>query len=442
MAHDTEYDVAVIGGGIAAVSAAVFLRRAGLGVVCVENEPYPHHRVGESLDWSSPWLFEQVGLSPEGLLADGVATPKNHIVVTEVGKAPWQAKPWSFLKSAPVCFATSTLHVDRTALDQRIYEHAVALGAEFIWERASTVEVDGDRVRAVTTTGGRRITARWFVDATGTAGLFAKALAVPRTYYGEPKVALWTYFDTPLSTPGTTFFVDNSDRYLHWVWDIPITPTRTSIGFILPAESMKARRHAGANVGEILRTELGRFERFDALLRDQPDVKVASTSYQPYVTTRACGANWLMIGEAASMPDPLTGNGVTSAMRHARYAAMVIAKAGDAAEIPAPRRQWYTTHVRRLGHAFNRSIERAVYQPGIRLGLGLMPSTLIYTIFGFFMNALYTRFDPQGPFGMAAFGVLFAGVRLWIDGWSLLARTVLRLRGPVTRRIAAAVVAR
>jgi len=27
-----------------------------------------------------------------------------------------------------------------------------------------------------------------------------------------------------------------------------------------------------------------------------------------------------MVGEAASMPDPLTGNGVTSGIRHARHA--------------------------------------------------------------------------------------------------------------------------
>lgn len=434
-------DVAIIGGGIAALSAAIFLRHAGLTVVCVESEPYPHSRVGESLDWSSPWLLEQLGVAPDGLIDDGVATYKNHIVVTEVGKAPWQAAPWAFLKRSPIRFATSTLHVDRAALDQRIYERAVALGAAFVWERATDVEVDGDRVRSVTTATGRRITARWFIDATGTVGLFAKALAVPRTYYGEAKVALWTYYDTPQSTLGTTFFVDNGDRYLHWVWDIPISPKRTSVGFILPAESMKARRHGGSSVTEILHAELGRFERFDSLLRDQPDATVAAVSYQPYVTRRACGANWLMIGEAASMPDPLTGNGVTSAIRHARFATEVIVAVGDGETLPERQQQWYSTHVRRLGHAFNRSIERAVYQPSIRWGLGLMASTLIYTIFGFFMNALYTRFNPRGPIGMTVFGALFALVRLWIDGWSLVARAMLRLRGAAARPSGAVVAA-
>ncbi|MEO8083805.1 MAG: NAD(P)/FAD-dependent oxidoreductase [Ardenticatenales bacterium] len=438
---DHQHDVAIIGGGIAALSAAIFLRRAGLNVACVESVPYPHHRVGESLDWSSPWLLEQLGVAPDGLIDDGVATPKHHIVVNEIGRAAWQARPWPFLTLRPMRFATSTLHVDRTALDQRLYERACALGTTFIWERATEVDVDGDRVTAVTTASGRRITARWYIDATGTVGLFGKTLAVPRTYYGEPKVALWTYFDTPPSTLGTTFFVDNANRYLHWVWDIPISPVRASVGLVLTAEAMKSRRHGGASVRDILRTELGRFERFDALLRDQPDAEVVATSFQPYVSRRSCGANWLMVGEAASMPDPLTGNGVTSAMRHARYAAAVIAKAGAEAAIPARQRRRYEAHVRRLGHAFNRSIERAVYQPEIRWGLGLLPATMVYTVFGFFSNALYARFDPQGPIGMAAFGVLFGLVRFWIDGWSLAGRAMLRLRGAAARPSAAVVVA-
>ena len=63
------------------------------------------------------------------------------------------------------------------------------------------------------------------------------------------------------------------------------------------------------------------------------------------MTSRVCGSNWLMIGEAASMPDPLTGNGVTSGMRHARPAvdAILAARAGD--DIGHPRRRAYSRHV-------------------------------------------------------------------------------------------------
>ncbi len=129
-------------------------------------------------------------------------------------------------------------------------------------------------------------------------------------------------------------------------------------------------------------------------------MEVESTSFQPYVTATVCGPNWLMVGEAASMPDPLTGNGVTSGMRHARHAVDAILAAGAGDQIDERRRRTYSRHVSRLGHAFNAHIENAVYRPHLRWGLGLQAATYVYTFFAFFMNALHARFDPRGIVGM------------------------------------------
>jgi len=60
-----------------------------------------------------------------------------------------------------------------------------------------------------------------------------------------------------------------------------------------------------------------------------------------------------------------------------------------------------------------------------------MPTaTIVYTVFGFFMNAMYARFDPRGPVGMAAFDLLFVGARLWVGAWTAAARVSLWLRAP------------
>ena len=151
-------------------------------------------------------------------------------------------------------------------------------------------------------------------------GVLSRALNIPTIAYGQQKVCLWTYFDTPPLNDGTAFFVDNGDRYLRWVWDIPISPRQTSVGVVLSADVVRGRRQAGSSVEAILRDELLRHERFHALLATHPVLEIESASFQPYVTTRVCGDNWFMVGEAASMPDPLTGNGVTSGIRHARHA--------------------------------------------------------------------------------------------------------------------------
>lgn len=423
------YDVAIIGAGIAGLASSVLLRNAGLRVVCLDERQYPQRKVGESLDWSSPGLLRQVGIDTDALLRDGIATYKKKIVVCELGREEWHAAPPRVIRRSPLRFETVTLHVDRTALDERLFEHAGALGIEFIWERVTDIHTDGDRITGCSTLSGGRVDARWFVDASGTARVVSRALNIPVVAYGQQKVCLWTYFDTPPLNDGTAFFVDNGDRYLSWVWDIPISPTQTSVGFVLPADVVRARRQSGRSVEAILRDELSRYARFRALLDSQPALEIESTSFQPYVTTRVCGDNWFIVGEAASMPDPLTGNGVTSGIRHARHATGAILAAGAGARISLNRRRTYSRHVFRLGHSFNAHIERAVYQHPIRWGLGLRAATYIYTFFAFFMNALHARFDPRGWFGMRVFAVLFLAAQGWIAGWTLLASGVLWGRG-------------
>jgi flavin-dependent dehydrogenase len=419
------YDVAVIGAGIAGLAACVLLREAGFRVVCIDARPYPHHKVGESLDWSSPGLLTRLGIGRERLLDEHVATRKAKIVVNEIGRPSWMASPPEGIRRAPLRFETVTLHVDRTALDARVLTRAEELGTQFVWERVATVEAEGDRVTACVTGTGRRVEARWFVDASGTARVFSRALDIPITTYGRQKVCLWTYFDTPPLYDGTAFFVDNRERYLSWTWDIPISPSRTSVGFVVPADVLREHRRAGRPLDAIFREELSRYPRFDALLLDPAPLAIEATAFQPYVTSRVCGANWLMAGEAASMPDPLTGNGVTSGIRHARHVAEAIAAARVPGALTGAQRRMYSRHVVRLGHSFNQHIERAIYRHHVRWGLGLRTATYVYTLFAFFTNALHARFDPRGRVGMAAFAVLFAGARAWMAGWILAARAAL-----------------
>ena len=433
MGASQPFDVAVIGSGIAGLAASVLLTQEGFDVVCLDAHPHPHHKVGESLDWSTPGLLQRLGIAADTLLASGIATPKRKIVVCELGRSAWMAAPPAQIRRDPLRFETVTLHVDRTALDSLVYERATALGTKFIWERVASLQTEGERVTSCTTSSGRRVDARWFIDATGSARLFAREMGIPVTAYGRRKVCVWTYFDTPPLADGTVFFVDNRDAYLGWVWDIPISPRQTSVGFVLAADIVRDQICAGHSIESILRDELRRHPRFDALLEERPALRVESTSFQPYVTANVSGANWLMVGEAASMPDPLTGNGVTSGIRHARHACEAIRAAGARDAFTRRQRRAYDRHVVRLGHSFNAHIERAIYQPQIRWGFGLKTATYVYTFFAFFMNALHARFDPRGRAGMATFALLFAVARTWIGGWVLASRVALRIR-PAGRR--------
>jgi flavin-dependent dehydrogenase len=425
-------DVVIIGAGIAGLATAVLLRQAGLTVLCLDAEACPHDKVGESLDWSSPSLLARLGIDVDGLIADSIATHKRKIIICESGRPEWAIAPPARIRRPPLRFETVTLHVDRAALDARIFDRARTLGATFLWARVARVETSGDRVIACTTSDGQRVSATWYVDASGTSRVFARSMGIPATVFGPKKVCLWTYFHTPPLYEGTTFFVDNRDPYLAWVWDIPITPTRTSVGLVTTADVLRAQRRAGVSIEGVLREALLRHPRFEGLLDRGQTLVVRRTAFQPYVTETTCGPNWLMVGEAASMPDPLTGNGVTSGIRHAIHAVEVIRSAGARGELAPHQRRLYRRHVRRLGQAFNAHIEQAIYRPELRWGLGLREAVYVYTLFAFFMNAAHARLNPRGRVATAMAAPWFLLARIWIGAMTLVAKAALRRRRSVS----------
>jgi glycine/D-amino acid oxidase-like deaminating enzyme len=79
---EVQADAVVIGGGLSGLAAAIHLTRAGLKVICLEPRETFARIIGESLDWSAPLLFAQLGLPMEELVRTGAATFKRHITVT------------------------------------------------------------------------------------------------------------------------------------------------------------------------------------------------------------------------------------------------------------------------------------------------------------------------------------------------------------------------
>ena len=356
--------------------------------------PFPQSRVGESLDWSSPGLLAELGLPPEELIRDGVATAKRNIQIIATERRPvFSAAPWPWLRNPPMRFEIVTVHVDRLAMDQRLCALATRHGVEFVEDRVVALEARGDRICSLATQSGRRITARWFIDASGRSTRFlARKFRLAKTDYGRTKVCLWRHFETAIHNEGTTFYVDSSqDDYLSWIWEIPITPQKASVGCIMSAEYVGRQRQLGRSVQEILWERLGRFDRFHELLATQATARLNALSYRSYVYHRPCGANWLMMGEAATLVDPLTANGVTAALRHAGEGARFILESWKRGELTRRQKAVYTANLTGMGHFFNHSIEASIYDWPMRQGLGLIRAVNIYTAFAYTMNAVYSR---------------------------------------------------
>jgi menaquinone-9 beta-reductase len=321
-------DVVVIGGGLAGKAASLQLARAGLRVTCIEPEEAVRQAVGESLDWSAPDLLKALGLPMEDLVNTRMATWKRHVTLKSRDGCSEHYVPTPWLAGSPFHIELRTLHVDRMRLDQELLQLTIDSGVNLVRDKVVRVERNRKKISAVQTAGGARLSSPWFIDASGFATcLLAREFNLPAIHFGPTKVALWTYFPVPESIEGTTLYMEPlSTEYLDWIWEIPISPNVVSVGYVTTGAVTKVKREQGLSVENIFRQQLTKFPRFEQLLREAPLDEPSVTSFRSRAYGGVAGTNWLIAGEAASMVDPITANGVTAALRHAAEASRLVLK--------------------------------------------------------------------------------------------------------------------
>jgi menaquinone-9 beta-reductase len=407
----TACDVTVMGGGLAGKAASLHLAKAGAKVICIEPAESPGQPVGESLDWSSPELLKGLGFPMDEVIGAQIGTWKKHVILKLPEGVPEDYVPVPWLGQAPFRIELRTLHVDRSRLDEELLKKVVESGVTIVRDKVVRIEKQGNQISSVHTESGEQFSSPWYIDASGlAASLVARAFELPAIHNGPPKVAMWTYF--PVSDPieGTTLYMEpRPSEYLDWIWEIPINPGVVSVGYITTGAALKAKRQQGISVSDIFRSQLERFPRFEPLLKENSATSLNVTSFRPRVFRGVAGPNWLIAGEAASMVDPITANGVTAALRHASEATLLILRHFKRGRLPLLSRFCYSTRVRYVTRFFNSGIENIVFQPPVRNRMGIRHSGTIYISPAWTMNLLYARIQPDG-----ILSTLFLGSLLWI----------------------------
>ncbi len=393
-------DVTVIGGGLAGKAASLQLARAGLKVICIEPAESMRQAVGESLDWSAPDLLNALGLPMEDLVKTKMATWKRHVTLKSSDGCSEHYVPTPWLGGPPFRIELRTLHVDRIRLDQELQEMVTQSGVTMVRDKVVRVTRDGKTVSAVETAGGTQFSSPWFIDASGFAAcLLAREFKLPAVHFGPAKVAMWTYFPITESIEGTTLYMEPMRKeYLEWIWEIPISPNVVSVGYVTTGAATKAKRERGSSVEDIFRQQLMKFPRFEQMLQAAPLEAPNVTSFRCRAYTGVAGTNWLIAGEAASMVDPITANGVTAALRHAKEASGLILKYHKRGALPLRARACYSSRILQMAKFFNSGIEKIVYEAPVRDRIGMGRSGTVYTSPAWSMNVVYARLRPKGIF--------------------------------------------
>ena len=340
-------DVAIIGGGPAGSTVASLLRKynPSLDVTIIERDQFPREHIGESHTPAISAILDEMGVWNK---IEEAEFPIKIGATFKWGRTKdlWDTdflQSEQFIEQArPAQFdgqrKRTAFQTDRSIYDKILLDHSRELGTR-VYEQTKVVHIerDGDRVvhlqvssddpKVIEEIGDDGlIDAKWYVDCSGEVGTLRRALEITvDAPTALRNIAFYKYYQDAtwaisIGIGGTRIQIMSLDW--GWLWFIPITPTRTSVGLVLPADYYKA---SGKTVEELYNEALASEPFISKLLETAtPEPELFATKDWNFLSDRLVGENWFLAGDSCGFADPILSAGMTLAHTSARKVAFTI----------------------------------------------------------------------------------------------------------------------
>ena len=322
------WDILVAGAGPAGARLAELLARRGASVAL--------------LDPKAPWEKPCGG----GLTAAAL----EHTPDLQSLRPHWQLVSEMFLATPSGASVTVPLRrpfavVSREALAWWGLERATRAGARFLARAVRSVERDGDGWR-VTDGGGEVHHARRLVGADGAASTLRPRLAPRLRPALEPTRVAYPTSGAPPGVAAVLLF----PRCGGYLWDFP-RPGHHSVGIgVAP----------GSFARGVLDWVIAEYGTGDGGAVRHQGAAIATTAWQSGRFADLGSSDYALLGDAAGLADPVTGEGIDYAFRSAALAAATFDERRGFARYPAAARRVFVPEIRR-----SRLVQYLVYRPAV-----------------------------------------------------------------------------
>jgi flavin-dependent dehydrogenase len=294
-----QYDVILIGGGLAGLTAAIHLAKEQLSVMVFERHTYPRHKVcGEYVSNEVTPYLQFLGVDLQLLQLPQI---NNFLITTQKGREISQD------------LELGGFGISRYAFDELLYERAKKLGVHFVFEKVEEViqKQENYSVRSRT----HDVSAKLVLGCFGKRSNLDQLLN--RDFIHQP--AHWVGIKAHYSHPNFPRNKVELHNFEGGYCGLSLTETNhVNLCYLAKYNSFKKYKNVDEFNAKVLskNPHLAKFFAESNLVFEK-HLAIAQVSFEP---KKAVEQNMLMLGDAAGLIHPLCGNGMAMAIHSAKIA--------------------------------------------------------------------------------------------------------------------------
>lgn len=307
------FDVIITGAGPAGSTCAIALEKSGLKVALIDKDTFPRDKIcGDAVSSVTKRVLRQINPNLETQLLD--FAPKVNITHAKLHGPTF--------KNLEIEFSKVGHCIKRIDFDNWLFNQAKQNQHATIYQQTKVKHIESNTNNVtVTLDNGNKLEAKVVVGCDGAQSIVAKKLAkfkVDRKHYSG---AVRQYYKNIKGLSGNSLEVYFLKGYLPgYFWIFPLSNSEANVGFGMLSDTIaKQKIDLKQSLHDIIHRIPQVYERFkDATPLE--DVKgfglpLGSKKYQ------ISGHRFMLCGDAASLIDPFSGEGIETAMESGKFAA-------------------------------------------------------------------------------------------------------------------------